>query len=101
MYQILVSFTVRPEHRDDFVRAAKKTARDSVANEPGSARFELLEDEKDSTVFYLNEVYADASALETHAGGPYFGAFFAEVSGYAEGPTWLMRANRVENNAAA
>jgi len=26
MYQLLVSFTVRPEHRDDFVRAAAQTA---------------------------------------------------------------------------
>ncbi|MFD3487826.1 putative quinol monooxygenase [Streptomyces sp. NPDC058665] len=100
MYQFLVSFAVQPEHRDEFIRAARKTARDSLANEPGSARFELLQDEKETNVLYLNEVYADAAAFEAHAGGPYFGEFFAEVSAYAEGPTWLMRGNLIEDESA-
>ena len=93
MYQFLVSFTVQPEHRDHFVRAARKTARDSLTNEPGSHRFEVIADEKNPDLFYLNEVYADLDAFDAHAGGPYFGTFFAEVSTYAEGPTWLMRGN--------
>ncbi|WP_328616823.1 antibiotic biosynthesis monooxygenase [Amycolatopsis sp. NBC_00355] len=101
MYQFLVSFTVRPEHRDDFVRAAGRTARDSLAHEPGSHRFEVIVDAENPDVFYLNEVYADLEAFETHAGGPYFGAFFAEASAYAEGPTWLMRGNLVGDNATA
>ncbi|AWS43229.1 putative quinol monooxygenase [Streptosporangium sp. 'caverna'] len=100
MYQFLVSFTVRPEHRDDFVRVAKKTARDSLANEPGSHRFEVIADEKNPDLFYLNEVYADLDAFNTHAGGPYFGAFFAEAGTYAEGPTWLMRGNLIADSAA-
>ncbi|WP_083974037.1 putative quinol monooxygenase [Herbidospora daliensis] len=91
MYQFVVSFTVRPEHRDDFVRAARKTARDSLANEPGSRRFEVIADDTNPDVFYLNEVYADAAAFDAHAAGPYFGAFFAEAGAYAEGPNWLMR----------
>jgi autoinducer 2-degrading protein len=91
MYQFLVSFTVQPEHRDDFVRVARKAASDSLANEPGSLRFEVIADEEKPDVFYLNELYADADAFNVHASGPSFGAFFAEASGYAQGPTWLMR----------
>lgn len=101
MFQFLVSFTVQPEHRDDFVRAAKKTARDSLANEPGSERFEVIADEQNPDLFYLNEVYTDADAFDAHAGGPYFGAFFAEASRYAEGPNWLMRGNVVGDKATA
>ncbi|MFK3984152.1 putative quinol monooxygenase [Micromonospora sp. NPDC050397] len=101
MYQFLVSFTVQPDHRDDFVRLAKKTGRDSVANEPGSHRFEVLADEQDPNVFYLNEVYANADAFNAHANGPYFGAFFAEASTYAEGPNWLMKGNRVGDEITA
>lgn len=101
MYQFLVSFTVRPERRDDFVRVARKTAHDSLANEPGSRRFEVIADEENPDVFYLNEVYADADAFAAHANGPYFGAFFAEASAYAEGPTWLMKGNLVTDKAAA
>lgn len=101
MYQFLVSFTVRPEHHDDFVRLAAKTARDSLANEPGSHRFEVIVDEENSNVFYLNEVYADAAAFDAHAIGPYFGAFFTEASAYAEGPNWLMKGNLVGDKATA
>jgi autoinducer 2-degrading protein len=96
VYQFAVSFTVPPERRDDFVRLAGKTGRDSLANEPGSLRFEVLADEENPDVFYLNEVYADAAAFKAHAEGPYFGAFFAEASSYAEGPNWLMRGNHVD-----
>ncbi|MFD4668186.1 putative quinol monooxygenase [Lentzea sp. NPDC058450] len=91
MYQFLVSFTVQPEHREDFVKVARRTAEDSLANEPGSLRFEVIADEEDADVFYLNEVYADVEAFQAHAVGPYFGAFFAEASAYAEGPKWLMK----------
>ncbi|MEU1253503.1 putative quinol monooxygenase [Streptomyces chartreusis] len=100
MYQFLVSFTVKPENRDDFVRAAHRTARDSLANEPGSHRFEVIADEENADVFYLNEVYEDIDAFNAHAGGPYFAAFFAEASAYAEGPTWLMRGNVVADGPA-
>ncbi|MFG2305606.1 putative quinol monooxygenase [Actinacidiphila glaucinigra] len=101
MYQFLVSFTVRPDHRADFVRAARKTARDSLASEPGSHRFEVIADEENPDVFYLNEVYADVEAFNTHATGPHFAAFFAEAAAYAEGPTWLMRGNHVDDGAVA
>lgn len=93
MYQFLVSFVVQPEHREDFIRSAQKTGRDSLANEPGSKRFEVITDEENPNLIYLNEVYVDVDAFNAHAGGPYFGAFFAEVSPYAEGPTWLMKGN--------
>jgi autoinducer 2-degrading protein len=101
VYQFVVSFTVRPEHRDDFVPAAAKTARDSLANEPGAHRFEVIADEENPDLFHLNEVYAGLAAFEAHATGPYFGAFFAEASAHAEGPTWLMRGNLVGEHATA
>ena len=101
MYQFVVSFAVQPEHRDDFVRAARKTARDSLANEPGSRRFEVLADEQNPDLFYLDEVYADVDANNAHASGPYFDTFFSDVRNYAEGPTWLMRANLIGGDAAA
>jgi autoinducer 2-degrading protein len=101
MYQFLVSFTVQPEHRDDFVQAARKTGRDSLANEPGSQRFEVIADEQDPNVFYLNEVCTDLDAFNAHASGPYFTAFFAEASTYAEGPARLMRGNLVGEQVPA
>jgi quinol monooxygenase YgiN len=46
----------------------------------------VIADEQNPDLFYLNEVYADAEAFNTHASGPYFGAFFAAASNYAQGP---------------
>lgn len=48
-----------------------------------------------------NEVYENVAAFNAHAGGPYFGAFFAEAGTYAEGPTWLMKGNVIGDQAAA
>lgn len=98
MYEIAVSFTVQSDRRDDFIDIALRTGRDSLANEPGTQRFELLVDEADPNRFYLSEGYADEDAFKAHAGGPYFGAFFTEASSYADGPTWLIKGNRVEGN---
>ncbi|HTW01359.1 MAG TPA: putative quinol monooxygenase [Streptosporangiaceae bacterium] len=101
MYEFVVSFTVQPEHRDDFIRVAKKTGRDSLANEPGSHRLDVIADEKNPNLFYLNEVYTDADAFDVHTKGPYFAAFYAEAGAYAEGPTWVMRGNLIGDEAAA
>lgn len=101
MYQFVVSFTVPPERRTDFVHAAQKTARDSLANEPGSLRFEVIADEANPGVVYLNELYADEAAFDAHAAGPYFGAFFAEAGAYAQGPNWLMKGHPIEDDAVA
>lgn len=68
-----------PSCTSDFSRLAR-TARDSLTNEPGSHRFEVIADEENPDVFYLNEVYADVDAFNAHATGPYFAAFFAEVA---------------------
>ena len=69
--------------------------------EPGSRRFEVLADEQNPDLFYLDEVYADVDANNAHASGPYFDTFFSDVRNYAEGPTWLMRANLIGGDAAA
>ncbi|WP_440557363.1 putative quinol monooxygenase [Streptomyces sp. SCPE 10] len=99
MYTFLASFTVHPDHRDDFVDIALKTGRDSLANEPGSKDFTVVADEADPNLFYLNETYADEAAFRAHTEGPYFTTFFAEASKYAEGPTWLMKGNILEQPA--
>jgi (4S)-4-hydroxy-5-phosphonooxypentane-2,3-dione isomerase len=88
MYQLLVAFTVRPEHDADFIRAAQKTAHDSVVDEPGTQRIEVIRDEQNPNLFYLNEVYADVAAFDAHAGGRHFAAFFEEARAWATGPAW-------------
>jgi (4S)-4-hydroxy-5-phosphonooxypentane-2,3-dione isomerase len=96
VYHIAVYFDVQPGHRQDFINAAIKDGRDSGANEPGTLRFELIQDESDPNRFYLNEGYESAETFDVHAKGEYFQAFFAEITPYVTGPVWLIKGNRVE-----
>ncbi|HEY1276380.1 MAG TPA: putative quinol monooxygenase [Thermoleophilaceae bacterium] len=100
MYNIAVSFNIPPERREDFIATALKDGRDSGANEPGTLRFELIVDEADPNKFYLNEAYEDLDAFNVHADGEYFKEFFAAIEAYAEGPTWLIKGNRVKDAEA-
>lgn len=92
MYTLIVSIEVKPEHRQDFVKAALQDGHDSLLNEPGTQRFEVIEDERNPNRFILSEVYADKAAFDAHATGPYFQAFAATVTDYyAQKPVWLVR----------
>ena len=100
MYHIAVYFDVPPAHRDDFIAAALEDGRNSGADEPGTQRFELIVDEEDPNRFYLNEGYSDPAAFDAHAGGRHFTRFFELIKDYAEGPTWLIKGSRIEEQVA-
>ena len=99
MYTIVVGLEIKPEHRQDFIKAALQDGHDSSLNEPGTRRFELLQDESNPNRFYLSEAYEDKAAFEAHANGPYFQAFAAAVSGYyVQKPTWLARGTLISSS---
>lgn len=100
MYHIAVSFDVPEQHREEFIAAALEDGRNSAADEPGTARFELIEDAEQRNRFYLNEAYDDKAAFDTHANGPHFDKFFAIIQDWAQGPTWLIKGERIEDPAA-
>ncbi len=99
MYHIAVAFTVPVERRQDFIDAALEDGRDSGVHEPGTLRFELIEDPEDPQRFYLNEAYADEAAFDAHCAGPYFAKFFEIIGEFAEGPTWLIKGATVQDPA--
>jgi (4S)-4-hydroxy-5-phosphonooxypentane-2,3-dione isomerase len=102
MYAIVVGLEIKPEHRQDFIKAALQDGQDSSLNEPGTRRFELLQDESNPNRFYLSEAYEDKAAFEAHANGPYFQAFVAAVSGYyAKKPMWLARGRLISSSDVA
>lgn len=101
MYNIAVYFDVPDDRRDEFVAAALEDGRNSAADEPGTRRFELIEDAEKPNRFYLNEAYDDEAAFDLHANGPHFARFFSIVGEFAEGPTWLIKGTRVTDPEAA
>ena len=68
---LVVTFEVKPEHRQAFYEAALEDARNTKAHEPGCLRFDVVEDTQNPNKFVFFEVYRDADALKAHTQAPY------------------------------
>jgi (4S)-4-hydroxy-5-phosphonooxypentane-2,3-dione isomerase len=65
MLVALVYVHVKPEYLEAFKEVTLENARNSV-QEPGVARFDVIQQEDDPTRFVLVEVYRDAEAPARH-----------------------------------
>lgn len=65
MFIVHVSVNVLPEQIDDFKTATIENARNSL-QEPGVARFDVVQQQDDPQSFVLVEVYRDSAAAATH-----------------------------------
>ena len=65
MLIVNVHISVKPDMVDDFIKATRKNASASI-NEPGIARFDLIQQEDDPTRFMLVEAYRDDKAPAKH-----------------------------------
>jgi (4S)-4-hydroxy-5-phosphonooxypentane-2,3-dione isomerase len=65
MLVALVYVHVKPEYLEAFKEVTLENARNSV-QEPGVARFDVIQQEDDPTRFVLVEVYRDAKAPARH-----------------------------------
>ncbi len=73
MFSVFVDIVVKKESAADFKAAAVKQAENSLANEKGCIRFDVLEDPEASDKFALYEVYTDkATFYDVHRQTPYF-----------------------------
>lgn len=92
MLAIWVSVRVKPERRDDFLRAIEEDGRGSRDDEPGCLRFDVLQDRDDPDRYYFYEVYRDEAALEAHRAAPHYQVWAAAVQdGVLTGPAQLTR----------
>jgi (4S)-4-hydroxy-5-phosphonooxypentane-2,3-dione isomerase len=65
MLAVHVFIQVKPEYLDAFISATEDTARNSL-QEPGIARFDLVQQADDPARFVLVEVYSDEEAPARH-----------------------------------
>jgi len=65
MFIVLVSVHVKPEFVEDFLKATTENARNSV-QEPGMARFDVIQQQDDCTRFVLVEVYRSLDDTARH-----------------------------------
>jgi (4S)-4-hydroxy-5-phosphonooxypentane-2,3-dione isomerase len=74
MLVVHVHIRVKPESVEAFRQASIENARNSV-QEPGIARFDVLQDEADPTRFVLVEVYRRADARAAHRATAHYAAW--------------------------
>ncbi|MEC4015459.1 putative quinol monooxygenase [Streptomyces sp. H27-D2] len=98
-YHVLVQFDVPPAKREEFAAAGLFDAQGSLANEPGTLRFEVIRDEDNANRFYLDEVYTSREAFEAHCAEETIKGFYELVDSYAQGPNFLFKGERVETGA--
>lgn len=107
MYEIVATFDVRPESREEFINAALQDGRDSRASEPGTRRFELIRDvviegEGRTERFFLIEAYDDEAAFTEHKNGPHYKRFFEVIAEFAnEDRARLLRGVRLDDGVGA
>jgi quinol monooxygenase YgiN len=74
MHIVLVHVHVKPEYIEPFRKISLENARNSV-QEPGIARFDVIQQIDDPTRFVLVEVYRDADALARHKETAHYAAW--------------------------
>jgi (4S)-4-hydroxy-5-phosphonooxypentane-2,3-dione isomerase len=75
MYIMHVSIRVKPECVDAFIEATLANARGSV-KEPGVARFDVIQELEDPSLFKLVEVYRSEADVAKHKETEHFKAWF-------------------------
>ena len=74
MFIVHVHVKVKPEHVDAFQQATIENARASV-QEPGIARFDVIQQKDDPTRFVLVEVYRNVEATAAHKETAHYAAW--------------------------
>ena len=85
MYIVHVFCHVKPEFIDQFKAACVESARNSV-QEPGIARFDVIQQIDDPTRFVLVEVYRTRNDPAKHKETAHYAAWAAAVEGWMVEP---------------
>jgi (4S)-4-hydroxy-5-phosphonooxypentane-2,3-dione isomerase len=72
MFALVVSLKVKPERREEFLKAVEEDGRGSREDEPGCLRFDVLQDNADPNHYYFYEIYRDEAALTAHTQAPHY-----------------------------
>jgi quinol monooxygenase YgiN len=74
---IFVDFTVKRESVDRFRDLILANARNSLKDEPGCRRFDVLFDPQEPARIQLYEIYVDMAAFDFHVTTPHYKVFAA------------------------
>src|SRR3954470_21381788 len=94
MLAMIVKLRVKPDLRQRFLDAIEVDALGSERDEPGCARFDVLQDANDENLYYFYEVYEDQAALDTHRTMPHFAVWRAAADAL-DGPIEITQTKSV------
>lgn len=94
MLIVQVFVHVKPEFVDAFRDASIENARNSV-QEPGIARFDVLQLSTDPTRFVLVEAYRTADAPDRHKETAHYAAWRDAVAGMMQEPRTSLKYNNI------
>jgi autoinducer 2-degrading protein len=86
----LVKVRIKPEQRQEFLKAIEHDALHSESDEPGCCRFNVIQSEDDENVYYFYEVYKDEAARQAHRTMPHY-EVWRNAAGTLDGPAEAMR----------
>ncbi|MCZ8100277.1 MAG: antibiotic biosynthesis monooxygenase [Microcystis aeruginosa G13-12] len=72
MFSIVVKFNVNPEYKDTLVKVLVEDGKGSLKDEPGTVRFDVIQDASNPNILFLYESYQDQIAFEAHTQGEYY-----------------------------
>ena len=87
MLGLWVSVKIKPDKREQFLAAIEDDAICSERDEPGCARFNVLQDQTDENTYYFYEVYKDEDAFAAHQAAPHYARWRAAAAECLDGPT--------------
>ncbi|MEQ4450427.1 MULTISPECIES: (4S)-4-hydroxy-5-phosphonooxypentane-2,3-dione isomerase [Kosakonia] len=67
----LVEINIKPDRVDEFLQVFR-TNHEGAIREPGNLRFDVLQDPKVKTRFFIYEAYQDDAAVQAHKETPHY-----------------------------
>lgn len=86
MYSVLSRLTIQPQHVDAFIMLIREHASESMREEIGTLRFDVIQDDTLPNHFYVHETYTDEAAFHTHMQGAISKRNIPRIAALAHGP---------------
>ena len=84
MFVVTVTFEIKKEHLETFMKAMTLQAHNSVIREHGCLQFDVCQDQQKPERIFLYEVYSDRAAFDVHLQTAHFLEFDKTVSPWTD-----------------
>lgn len=80
MFDVVVTFQIKPGKMDDFLPLMQHNAKASLDNEDDCIQFDVCVEDAQPEVVFLYEIYTDRAAFDAHLASTHFAEFDTAVA---------------------